>query len=154
MLTCDIPMTPHNEPGLATLDGWFVAGASKRGWTTWMVGAVECTDSIYSHSKRDREREGERGGERERESKTTLPGTLFGVAEGVCLHSFHVWLDSAQIYKKVYFMVWFSAIGIPARVGVLLPLNYVNTTSTHLRLYADVYSVRARIIFQLIMNSS
>lgn len=28
--------------GLATLDGWFVAGASKRGWTTWMVGAVEC----------------------------------------------------------------------------------------------------------------
>ncbi len=24
------------------LGGWFVAGASKRGWTTWTVGAVRC----------------------------------------------------------------------------------------------------------------
>ena len=152
MLTCDIPMTPHNEPGLATLDGWFVAGASKRGWTTWMVGAVECTDSIYSHSKRERGRK-ERGREGEREQNNT-PGHTFWCCRGSLLALFNVWLDSAQIYKKVYFMVWFSAIGIPARVGVLLPLNYVNTTSTHLRLYADVYSVRARIIFQLIMNSS
>tara|TARA_B110000208_G_scaffold166037_1_gene204655 strand:+ start:174 stop:1187 length:1014 start_codon:yes stop_codon:yes gene_type:complete len=28
--------TPH------TLGGWLVAGASKRGWTTWMVGAATC----------------------------------------------------------------------------------------------------------------
>ena len=27
---------------IAAIDGWFVAGASKRGWTTWLVGAVEC----------------------------------------------------------------------------------------------------------------
>ena len=100
-------MTPHNEPGLATLDGWFVAGASKRGWTTWMVGAVECTDSIYSHSKRDREREGERGGERERESKTTLPGTLFGVVEGVCLHCFMFGWILPKFIKR--FILWFGS---------------------------------------------
>lgn len=27
---------------IASIDGWLVAGASKRGWTTWMVGAVNC----------------------------------------------------------------------------------------------------------------
>ena len=24
------------------IDGWIVSGASKRGWTTWMVGAATC----------------------------------------------------------------------------------------------------------------
>ena len=27
---------------LAAIKGWFVAGASKRGWTTWMVGSATC----------------------------------------------------------------------------------------------------------------
>lgn len=27
---------------LAEINGWFVAGASKRGWTTWMVGSATC----------------------------------------------------------------------------------------------------------------
>ena len=27
---------------LGKIEGWFVAGASKRGWTTWMVGAANC----------------------------------------------------------------------------------------------------------------
>merc|ERR1712070_1174411 len=27
---------------IAEIDGWLVAGASKRGWTTWMVGAANC----------------------------------------------------------------------------------------------------------------
>eukprot|EP01065_Artemidia_motanka_P051275 TRINITY_DN89_c0_g3_i2.p1 TRINITY_DN89_c0_g3~~TRINITY_DN89_c0_g3_i2.p1 ORF type:complete len:510 (+),score=210.59 TRINITY_DN89_c0_g3_i2:70-1599(+) len=27
---------------IAEIDGWVASGASKRGWTTWMVGAVEC----------------------------------------------------------------------------------------------------------------
>ena len=30
------------QQGLAQIQGHFVAGASKRGWTTWMVGAAEC----------------------------------------------------------------------------------------------------------------
>jgi len=27
---------------MAAIDGWLVSGASKRGWTTWMVGAANC----------------------------------------------------------------------------------------------------------------
>jgi PhoPQ-activated pathogenicity-related protein len=27
---------------IAEIEGWFVAGASKRGWTTWMVGSATC----------------------------------------------------------------------------------------------------------------
>jgi PhoPQ-activated pathogenicity-related protein len=30
------------EAGIADIDGWLVSGASKRGWTTWMVGSVNC----------------------------------------------------------------------------------------------------------------
>lgn len=30
------------KKSIATLTGWVAAGASKRGWTTWMVGAVTC----------------------------------------------------------------------------------------------------------------
>jgi len=32
--------TEHAQ--IASIDGWLVAGASKRGWTTWNVGAVNC----------------------------------------------------------------------------------------------------------------
>jgi len=28
--------------GIAEIDGWGVSGASKRGWTAWMVGATQC----------------------------------------------------------------------------------------------------------------
>lgn len=30
------------QENIAEIDGWLVAGASKRGWTTWMVGAANC----------------------------------------------------------------------------------------------------------------
>ena len=31
-----------SQKQFANIDGWMVAGASKRGWTTWMVGAATC----------------------------------------------------------------------------------------------------------------
>merc|ERR1719213_1283252 len=31
-----------SQNDLGTIDGWLVSGASKRGWTTWMVGSVNC----------------------------------------------------------------------------------------------------------------
>ena len=34
------------KAGLAKIDSWFVSGASKRGWTTWMVGAADCKSCV------------------------------------------------------------------------------------------------------------
>jgi PhoPQ-activated pathogenicity-related protein len=31
-----------SQQKMAEIDGWLVSGASKRGWTTWMVGAANC----------------------------------------------------------------------------------------------------------------
>lgn len=31
-----------SQQKMASIDGWLVSGASKRGWTTWMVGAANC----------------------------------------------------------------------------------------------------------------
>jgi PhoPQ-activated pathogenicity-related protein len=35
------------EKKFATLEaGWFMSGASKRGWTTWIAGAAKCDDCV------------------------------------------------------------------------------------------------------------
>jgi len=42
----DFVATSLVHRGGTTIEGWMVAGASKRGWTTWMVGAVTCPNCV------------------------------------------------------------------------------------------------------------
>ena len=36
----------NNDLKVAEVDNWMVAGASKRGWTTWMVGVTDCKNCV------------------------------------------------------------------------------------------------------------
>lgn len=42
----DFVATSLVHRGGTKIEGWMVAGASKRGWTTWMVGAVTCPNCV------------------------------------------------------------------------------------------------------------
>lgn len=36
----------NEELKVAEVESWIVSGASKRGWTTWMVGLAECASCV------------------------------------------------------------------------------------------------------------